>query len=141
MAEDLPPAPLLISSPYDPETRYSKKRETEWTGYKVHLTETCDDDLPHLLTDVLTTPATTSDFEVTPTIQANLAAHDLRPGEHTVDGGYVTAEHLVGSQTVQRLDHPFLVEFDKGRMAQLLPGLAIGTLAHQRQNQFCQKFV
>lgn len=39
-AEDLPPAPLLISSPYDPEARYSKKRETEWVGYKVHLSET-----------------------------------------------------------------------------------------------------
>lgn len=98
VAEDLPPAPLLISSPYDPEARYSKKRETEWTGYKVHLTETCDDDLPHLLTDVLTTPATTSDFEATPTIQANLVARDLPPGEHIVDGGYITAEHLVSSQ-------------------------------------------
>ncbi|HEY3228249.1 MAG TPA: hypothetical protein VGJ87_03455, partial [Roseiflexaceae bacterium] len=39
-AEDLPPAPLLISSPYDPDARYGKKRDTEWTGYKVHLTET-----------------------------------------------------------------------------------------------------
>lgn len=39
-AEDLPPAPLLISSPYDPEARYSKKRETEWVGYKVQVTET-----------------------------------------------------------------------------------------------------
>jgi transposase len=34
-ADDLPPAPLLISSPYDPDARYSRKRETEWTGYKV----------------------------------------------------------------------------------------------------------
>jgi transposase len=31
-AEDLPPAPLLISSPYDPEARYGTKRGTEWTG-------------------------------------------------------------------------------------------------------------
>ena len=34
-AADLPPAPLLISSPYDPDARYGKKRDTEWTGYKV----------------------------------------------------------------------------------------------------------
>jgi hypothetical protein len=27
-AEDLPPGPLLISSPYDPDARYSKKRHT-----------------------------------------------------------------------------------------------------------------
>ncbi len=45
-AEQLPPAPLLISTPYDPDARYGKKRNTEWTGYKVHLTETCDDDTP-----------------------------------------------------------------------------------------------
>ena len=31
-AEDLPPAPLLVSSPYDPDARYGKKRDTEWTG-------------------------------------------------------------------------------------------------------------
>jgi transposase len=104
VAEDLPPAPLLISSPYDPEARYSKKRETEWTGYKVHLTETCDDELPHLLTNVLTTPATTSDFEATPIIQANLVARDLRPGEHIVDAGYITAEHLVSSQQDYGID-------------------------------------
>jgi transposase len=34
-AEDLPPAALLMSSPYDPDARYSRKRDTEWTGYKV----------------------------------------------------------------------------------------------------------
>ena len=32
-AKALPPAPVLIRSPYDPEARYSKKRETEWVGY------------------------------------------------------------------------------------------------------------
>ena len=33
------PAPAsLISSPYNSEARYSKKRETTWVGYKVHLT-------------------------------------------------------------------------------------------------------
>ncbi len=31
-AEDVPPAPLLVSSPYDPDARYGKKRDTEWTG-------------------------------------------------------------------------------------------------------------
>ena len=98
VAEDLPPAPLLISSPYDPEARYSKKRETEWVGYKVHLTETCDAKLPHLITDVLTTPATTPDHAVIGIVQEQLAARDLLPGEHVVDAGYVTAERLVDSQ-------------------------------------------
>jgi transposase len=100
-AEDLPPAPLLISSPYDPDARYSKKRDTEWVGYKVHLTETCDDDMPHLITDVQTTLATTPDHAVTGVIQAQLTAHKLQPNEHIVDSAYVTAERLVESQRHQ----------------------------------------
>jgi transposase len=86
-AEDLPPAPLLISSPYDPEARYGKKRETAWTGYKVHGTEPGDDETPNLITDVTTTPATPSDFAVLPTIQAPLATRQLTPGEQMVDAG------------------------------------------------------
>ena len=46
-AENLPPATLFISSPYDPEAHLGKKRTTLWTGYKVHLTETCEQTLPH----------------------------------------------------------------------------------------------
>jgi transposase len=63
------------------------------------LTETCDEDTPHLITDIKTTPATTSDFDMTPIVQAHLAERDLLPGEHVVDAGYVTADHLVSSQT------------------------------------------
>jgi len=103
-AEDLPSAPLLVSSPYDPEARYSKKRQTVWTGYKVHLTETCDDDLPHLITDVLTTPATTSDFDALPTVQTNLHQRGLCPAEHIVDAGYISAEHLVSSKQEHGID-------------------------------------
>ena len=33
--------------------RYGLKRGHAWTGYKVHVTETCDDDRPHLLTQVV----------------------------------------------------------------------------------------
>jgi hypothetical protein len=58
-ADDLPPAPPLISSPDDPEARYGKKCETAGTGDKVPVTETCDDETPHLISDVTTIPATT----------------------------------------------------------------------------------
>jgi transposase len=100
-AEDLPPAPLLISSPYDPDARYSKKRDTEWVGYKVHLTETCDADTPHLITDVQTTLATTPDHAMTSVIQERLTDRKLLPSEHLVDSAYVTAERLVESQRQQ----------------------------------------
>ena len=55
---DVPPAESLIHSPYDVEARYSIKRGMPWLGYKVHLTETCDEETPHLITQVETTAAT-----------------------------------------------------------------------------------
>ena len=102
-AEELPPAPLLISSPYDPDARLSTKRDTTWNGYKVHLTETCDADRPNLITDVQTTPATTADVEVTSTVHAALAARELLPATHFVDSAYPDAEILVQSQ-IQGID-------------------------------------
>ncbi|PDV99892.1 IS1182 family transposase [Candidatus Chloroploca asiatica] len=96
--EDLPPHALLLTSPYETEARFATKRETSWTGDKVHLSETCDDDQPHLMTNVETTPSTTNDVGVTETIHAHLAARDLLPTEHLVDTGYVASEVLVASQ-------------------------------------------
>jgi transposase len=97
-AEDLPPAPLLICSPYDVDARFSKKRETSWVGYKVHLTESCDDDSPSLITDVTTTLATTADNSMPAVIQQHLAERGLAPAEQLVDAGYVSADNLVSSQ-------------------------------------------
>jgi transposase len=94
-----PPSAEIISSPYDPEARYRTKRETSWLGYTVHLTETCDDDRPNLITHVATTPNTTADGALMATIQADLATKDLLPTEHYVDSGYVDAAILVDSQT------------------------------------------
>jgi transposase len=104
LAEDLPPAASLIRTPYDRDARYSKKRDTEWTGYKVHLTETCDDELPNLITDVTTTPAPTADYDVVPTIQAHLAHRQVTPDEQIVDAGYVSADHLLTSRTEYGID-------------------------------------
>jgi hypothetical protein len=47
--KDMPSPAGLISSPYDTDARYSTKRDVEWVGYKAHLTETCDEDRPHLM--------------------------------------------------------------------------------------------
>ncbi len=101
-ATDLSRAPNLICTPYDGEARFSKKRATRWVGYKVHLTETCDDgDGPHLITDVTRTPATTSDMTMPGRIQQQLDARGLAPAEHLVDAGYVWAENLLTSQQAQ----------------------------------------
>jgi transposase len=95
---DVPPSPRLIHSPYDLEARYSLKRGMAWIGYKVHVTETCDADTPHVITHVETTPATTPDDKMLDTIHAALAEHTLLPHEHLVDCGYTDSEILVGSE-------------------------------------------
>ena len=74
-----------------------------WAGYKVHLTETCDEDLPHLITHVETTPATTYDGAVTETIHTALEAKALLPEEHIVDSGYLDAEVLVSAEHHQKI--------------------------------------
>jgi transposase len=96
--EHIPPASRLISSPYDTRAHMSIKRNTVWTGYKAHLTETCDDDLPHLITHVETTPAPTQDIEMTNVIHEGLECKQLLPETHFMDTGYVDGEHLVTSQ-------------------------------------------
>jgi transposase len=98
---ELPPAALLINSPYDIEARYSKKRSSSWTGYKVHFTETCDPDKPHLVIQVTATTATTPDRAIIEGIHTQLAQRDLLPGQHLVDSGYVDTDTLLEAE----LDH------------------------------------
>jgi len=96
--EGTPPSSQFVSSPYDLEARYARKETTTWVGYKVHLTETCDDDAPHLITHVETTPGPVADGDVTPAIHEGLEAKGLLPGKHLADTGYVDAELLVRSE-------------------------------------------
>jgi transposase len=96
--EAMPSPAGLIASPYDPQARYSTKRGMEWVGYKVQLTETCDPDLPSLIVNVATTPATTPDDNILAVVHASLAARDLLPSEHLVDKGYTDSHVLVDSQ-------------------------------------------
>jgi transposase len=96
--EELAPAAELTASPYDRDARFTARRQTNWTGYMVHLTETCEPDLPCLVVEVETTPATTPDAAVLEPIQTNLAQRTLLPGTQVVDGGYSTAEAVLTSQ-------------------------------------------
>jgi transposase len=107
----------LIASPYDVDARYRTKRALQWVGYKVHLTETCDDDQPHLITQVMTTPANTPDSVMGPTIHQDLVHRDLLPGTHLLDSGYVDAELLVTAQTQHHIE---------------VVGPAFGSYSHQR---------
>lgn len=103
-AGNTPPADRMINSPYDPEARFSRKRTTTWTGYKVHLTESCEPALPHLLTHIETTPATEPDCHTLPTIQDALAQKKLLPSEHLIDSGYVDTNNVVESQLQHQVE-------------------------------------
>jgi transposase len=103
-SEDIPPAALYIGSPYDTEAHYSKKRSTTWVGYKVHLTETCEKDSPHLITHVETTSAPVSDDARTALIHEGLKHQALLPAQHIVDTGYVDAKLLIESQQDYQID-------------------------------------
>src|SRR5438874_1661150 len=81
---ELAPAAEGLESPYDPEARYRQKRDTQWTGYMVHVSETCEPTTPHLLTHVHTTPATVHEAQcTTPIQQARVDGCGSRPGTST----------------------------------------------------------
>jgi transposase len=93
-----PPGERILTSPHDTDARLSKKRGSEWVGYKAHLTETCDDDTPNLITHVETTLATTADSVVVDPIHADLKRKHCLPGQHLVDNGYGSGTAFVKSQ-------------------------------------------
>ena len=82
---------LLLS--YDTTVCYATKRTMAWTGFEVHITETCDDERPNLVTDVETTSAPVADDAVTASIHASLT----EPSQHIADTGFVNSELLVST--------------------------------------------
>lgn len=121
-AGNIPPSARYICSPFDTEARYNTKRETGWTGYKVHLTETCDPNEPHLITHVITTEATKQDSDVVEALHAALAEKELSPSQHYLDQGYSDGHSLMsalqkyGTELVMpmRGDHSWQQQAGKG---------------------------
>ena len=126
--DGLPPGHARIASPYDLDARWGVKREEFWLGYKLHITETCDDapactcrpaagnagagaqdhghdkgcaylTAPNLITHVATTDATVTDNQLTSVIHQDLAGQDLAPGRHYLDSGYLSAALVVSAIT------------------------------------------
>ena len=109
--DGLPPGHIRIASPYDTDARWGVKREEFWLGYKLHITETCDDappcdcaavggghgrdcartTFPNLITNAATTDATVTDNQMTGAVHGDLAARNLAPGRHYLDSGYLSA--------------------------------------------------
>jgi transposase len=96
--EGIPRSTSYINSPIDPDCRYARKSTTSWVGYRVHLTETCEEGLPNIVTDVQTAPAPVADGEATPLIHESLSRKGLLPETQFVDTGYLDAELLAESR-------------------------------------------
>jgi transposase len=90
-----------IETPYDPEARWSKKRDQGWIGYKLQVTETDDADQPHLITDIAVTPSVADDRTALAAIAARQQARDLLPGQRYVDSGYVSGSTLTAADQRQ----------------------------------------
>jgi transposase len=105
--DGLPPGRCRIVSPYDTDARRGGKRDLFWTGYKLHISETCTgagdgarpepEPLPNIITNVATTDASLPDTAMTTPIHDSLARRGLLPTQHLVDSGYPSADLLIES--------------------------------------------
>ncbi len=98
------PASEWYRSPFDADVRDARKRDFDWIGYQVQLSECCDDDLPHRITQVETAPATQQDHHALKTIQAELAGRHLLPQQHRVDAGYSSAKRISESRDAPAIE-------------------------------------
>lgn len=98
-AKELVSTSELIASPYDPEARLGNKRKKYWTGYKMHISETCDEDMVHLITHVETAQPNRRDNMQMTAIHDGLKEKELLPSVHFVDSGYMDAGAIVSGKT------------------------------------------
>lgn len=102
--DNTPAAGDYISSPHDVEVRACSKGHTDWIGFRLHLTETCDKEKPNIITNVETTRSTVTDERMTPVIHESLHQHALLPSIHIADTAYVNSTLLVQSRDVYHVN-------------------------------------
>jgi hypothetical protein len=88
-----PPSRIRIQSSHETEARWVRRGDTRWTGYLLHVTETCDEDRVNVVTDVATW-VSQADSQALPGIHGRLKKRRLLPAEHLVDGGYASGAGL-----------------------------------------------
>ena len=93
----VPPSAQRPESPYDPEARFATKRGRGWVGYKIHFTETCEPDLPELITHVQISSSCMQDVQLMTPIHQALARKEMLPAQHLVDSGYVSGTVMADS--------------------------------------------
>ena len=124
MQTELPPVSIQLQSPHDVEARWSYKRKDSWVGYKVHITESCEPDAPHLITDVQTRPSGEADLDALPAIHTALAQRGLLPAEQLVDAGYLTSKTSLRSEEQYGIELVGQIEGDTSWQARQSPAYA-----------------
>jgi DDE family transposase len=107
------------------EAWYGTKHTTSRGGDNVHLTETCEDDAPHLITPVETTARPVSHGAATPHRHQARARQGLVPATPSVETGYLAAERLVTSPRESRVERLGPMRADGQWQAQAAPGFAV----------------
>jgi len=133
--KELSPSVEAVESPYDPEARFGTKRGKGWIGYKVHLTETCEDDLPRLLTHVTTTLGNMNDAPIGLIIQNQLFQRNLSPKQHWLDAGYNGAELIVAAREQHGTQIIGPVRLNNNWSGQHVPGFDLRSFEIQWQHR------
>jgi len=99
--EDGPPTPLdkdqrpddRILTPHEPDVRAGKKADLVWTGDKVHVVETADDDQTNFIVDVMNCAPRVDDTQVLEELaqRARMLVPDAQ--QLLADGGYASAHN------------------------------------------------
>ncbi|WP_078917268.1 transposase [Streptomyces sp. NRRL S-813] len=95
-----PPSRVRIESPHETEARWTRRGDTRWTGYLVHVTETCDAKRVNVITDVATA-VSGADSQALPGIHARLLR--LLAGKHLVDGGCTSVAGMDDAARLHRV--------------------------------------
>ena len=135
--KDMPPSTIAIHSPHDVEAHYSNKRSVNWVGYKVHMTEICDNGSPRLITNVHTTLSTITDEQAVEPIHSSLLEKTLLPSEHLLDGGYMTGEHLIESKTNYEVEIIGPVRSDPSWQAKQGKGFDASSTGQRKLADYC----
>jgi len=100
----LPPSAARIVSPCGPAARCARRGQvTRWAGYLAHVTETCAEDSPSVITGVAAMPAASDGTSALKGIHDRLERRGLLPAGHLVDGGYTSLVHMERAGRVHRV--------------------------------------
>ncbi len=94
-----PEGDKIISSPYNTDAVYTRKRNQTVVGHKGFVTETCapDNDV-QFITDVNLEPATHADAKEISEIERRLEDNNLKPETLYGDAGFVNGESILDSR-------------------------------------------